>query len=388
MANQIDNRLIVVGLKENPEDFARDLEREMYGQVVPHESGNFFVEVVNGNFDFTTKWAPKVDAVIEVSKKRKDHVFLLSYGGFETQRNGQVVIRGGDVLESFDRIGYFGLFDELEHPTLDLFFPHLRKRTLAECAANRLQDAIGIVRGLVRILDDHRLKHSASKPYSDVRDRGRTERVRADLAALVDSMDMQIRNLNFRGVLLEESELQEGLVRHAKLAGELMRTLDLDCLAPDPNAAARFAILPFTAASTQDPCLVILPILHYLNADRLSGKYAKDATGSYPPIEWQVRYLCLSPWEVRQIGMLPDDDQTPPQIDIIMTYSVDRGLGRELHRASNKARWMANPGLVKEVEKKAIELSHTLANKLAGPGVRIFNHLEALEAALFAGKNQ
>jgi hypothetical protein len=40
MANPIDNRLMVVGLKENPEDFARELETQMYGRIVSHESGN------------------------------------------------------------------------------------------------------------------------------------------------------------------------------------------------------------------------------------------------------------------------------------------------------------------------------------------------------------
>ena len=127
MANQINNRLIIVGLKENPEDFARELETQMYGRIVPHEPGNFFVEVVNGSFDYITNWEPKVNALIELSNKRKDHIFLLDYGGLETQRNGQVVVGNGVVLESIDRIGYSGLFDEIEYPTVDLSGAHVRR---------------------------------------------------------------------------------------------------------------------------------------------------------------------------------------------------------------------------------------------------------------------
>jgi hypothetical protein len=383
MANQIDNRLIVVGLKENPEDFARELEIQIYGHAVPHESGNLFVEVVNGNFDFTTKWAPKLEAVIELSK-RKDHDFLLDYGGFETQRRGQVVVRHGDVRESIDRIGYSGLFDEIERPMVDLFAPYLRKRTLAECATGRLHDAMEIVHGLIGVLDDERFKNSPSTPYSDVRDQEKTEEVRAALAALVDSMETQIRNLNFKGVLLEEADLKEGLVRQANLAGELMATLGPDCLVPERVSALRFAILPFAAAVTEDPCLVILPILHYVNADRLSGRYERSAAGSFPPIEWKARHGFFRRSQVKQISRLHDENQTPYDIDIIMQRAGDHASGLDLYRASSKARWAANPGLVIEVEQAAIELSRALEGTVTGkPGVRVFPDFRAVDAALF-----
>jgi hypothetical protein len=384
LANHIDNRLIVVGLQENSKEFAEALEMEMYGHVVPRETGNFFVEVVNGYFDFTTKWAPKVDAVIELSKKRNDHVFLLSYGGFETQRNGQVVIRNGNVLDSFDRPGYSGLFDEIEHPTLDLFFPYLGKRTLAERAANRLQDAVGIVRGLIEILNDGRFKQSPSTPYSDVRNQKQTEKVRARLGTLLDSMVSQVAQLDFGGVLVEEAELRELMVLNVKSAGELVTTLGLDCLVPEPGLVARFAILPFTTAISQDPSLVILPILDYINADVISGRYQKNPDGSIPAIEWRVRHVCVRPTELRQISRLPDEDRTPCDIDIIMKDAGDRAFGYELYRASNKARWKLNPTLAKQVEQKAIEMSRAFAARVAGkPGIAILDNFAAADAMLF-----
>jgi hypothetical protein len=50
MANEVQNHLTVVPLPE-PEDLAKALELEMYGSAVPHESGNLFVEVVDGAFE-------------------------------------------------------------------------------------------------------------------------------------------------------------------------------------------------------------------------------------------------------------------------------------------------------------------------------------------------
>jgi Ferredoxin-like domain in Api92-like protein len=217
MANEVQNHLTVVPLPET-EGLAKALELEMYGSAVPHESGNLFVEVVDAAFEYVTKWEPKINALIELSKKYKDCTFLLSYGCWEIQRNGQVVIRNGDVLASLDRSGGYGLFDDLLHPAIDLLTPYIRERTLAQCAADYLQHAIGIVRGLLGIMDDERFKHSPSTTFSEVRNQKQTQKVRADLAALLESMATQIGQINFTGVLLEESELREGLIRNAKLA--------------------------------------------------------------------------------------------------------------------------------------------------------------------------
>jgi hypothetical protein len=384
MAHEVRNHLKVVRLQEGSEDFARKVEIELYGRPVPHESGNLFVEVVDGAFAYVTKSEPKINALTDLSKKCEDSTFLLSYGCWEIQHNGQVVIRNGHVLASFDGPGYSGLFDEIEHPCMDLFAPYLRTRTLTQCAEDRLQDAIGIVRGLRRIMDDERFRISPSTPYSDCRNQKQTEKVRAELDVLIDSMETQIRNLDFCGVLLEQSDLEHGLVRIAEESKSLMANLNLAHLLSNQNSAARFTILPFTSAVTKDPYRVLLPTLNYLNADRVSGKYAKDASGSFPPIVWEIKYACLRPSEVKQIMRLPDEDQTPFDVDLIMRSASDRHFGYELCRASNNARWKLNPTLAKEVEEKAIELSRAFAAKLADkPGVTLFPDFRAVEAALF-----
>jgi hypothetical protein len=382
MANLTEHWLVVIGLKENPYKFAESLELEMYGTIVPHEGDNLFVEVANGGFEYSTKSGPSIDALIELSKKREDHVFLLQYGSSENHSNGQAVIRNGDRVESIHRIGYFGLFDEIERPLVDLFEPYLQERTLAQCAENRLRSAVRTVRGLIRMMEDRRFTNSPHTFYSECRNRAQTDTVRAGLAALADSMDQQLRQIDFRGVLLDESDLREGAVRIAEKSRDLMKTLGLDYVAAAPGRAIRFAILPLKTASIDNPARVIVPVLQYLNADLVSGKYAKNADGLMPAIEWRIGYVCLTRFEVSQFKRLPDDDQTVCDIDFITTYDEDRGY--QLQRASHQARWRLDADLAEKVNEAAAKMSDVLSAKIADrPGIAIFDDFQAVEAVLF-----
>ena len=363
MANYCNNRLIVVGLKEKPEDFATALEIEIHGRPVPREPDNLFVQVTKDAFEYTTKWEPKIRALVGLSKRREDYVFLFSYRYEEEERTGQAVIQNGYFYEFIERSGYSGLFDDIKYPMVDLFERYVQRLTLAQSAENRLQDAIEIVRGLIRIMDDERFTDSPSTPYSDVRDQEQTEKARAGLATLLDSMATQVRQVDFRGVLLEEEELREGMDRNAQATEDLMKSLRLDHLVPDGQLAVRFAILPFTAAIIQDPHRVILPVIHYANADPGSGDYQKNADRSTPPIMWEIRYVCLRPWQVRQIKSLLVGNQTPCDIDLAMT-EVGGTFGNVSSRVSNRAQWTLNPELAQQVEQEAIEMSHAFAAKL------------------------
>jgi hypothetical protein len=93
-------------------------------------------------------------------------------------------------------------------------------------------------------------------------------------------------------------------------------------------------------------------VIEYTNADPKTGKYVKGADGSVPPIEWKLGFVDLSGFNMKQIRKLPDEEQTPYDIDIIMTHA-DRAFGYEFNRASPRARWLQNPELVKEVEAAA-----------------------------------
>jgi hypothetical protein len=124
-----------------------------------------------------------------------------------------------------------------------------------------------------------------------------------------------------------------------------------------------------------------VPVVHYLNADPVSGKYEKQPGGSAPPIAWEIRYLCLTRADIMRIKKLPDDDQTPYDIDIILALSA-RSIGHQLRRVSNHARWKKDPELAKEVELMAAEMSAAFAAKLAGmPDMTIVDDFQDAETA-------
>jgi hypothetical protein len=199
-------------------------------------------------------------------------------------------------------------------------------------------------------------------------------------------MDMQIRDINFEGVLLEEAELEtrkDEIVRSAHLAGDLMKSFGVDTLVPDNNNAVRFAILPYKSAILTDPYRVIFPVVHYTNANPTSGTYSTDANGDLAPIEWEIRYLSLTHFGLGQIRQLPDTGTRLFDIDLIMAPS-NCVLGHELRRASNKARWPLNPIVAEKVDREAVEMSRALLVKLADrPEISMFDDLEAIEADLF-----
>jgi hypothetical protein len=84
LANEIMNRLVVVGLEVAPENFAQELENQMYGTAVPHEPGNLFVEVADGAFVYETSGKPKIRELVELSEKHKECFLLLSVRRFKT----------------------------------------------------------------------------------------------------------------------------------------------------------------------------------------------------------------------------------------------------------------------------------------------------------------
>jgi hypothetical protein len=162
---------------------------------------------------------------------------------------------------------------------------------------------------------------------------------------------------------------------------ELMNALALDHPVAEQDKAVRFALLRSPAAVVSDPACSIVPILHYVNADA-EGHYRKDDTGSVPPIHWELRYLGVSPLEMRQIQKLPGTGQAVDDIDIVM-LRPDSAAGREFSRASTSARWKKNPDLVAEVEKAAAEVSSALAAKVAGRnGATMFDNFQPASGAI------
>jgi hypothetical protein len=428
VANVCETTIAVVGLKEAPETFVKafakavfalDLDnlepkkwgeddsldgKTWYGSLVneyskhryaarycilyPHKPYNR-LGVTVPRFFCATKWKPPVEEIREASKVFPDLKFHLEWWIEQDGPSGELVIRNGDDIDEMFRPASWYLFDQaLLYPTVSLLPAHM-PYTLAQRAALRVDDAIQTIEGLQQILDDDRFRKSQSRPFSDCRSKEKTEKLRLGLAALHESLVAQAKQLDFAGVFLEEKELTERYPAVVEADNALMRSLGLEPLLLVAGEAVRFSMLPFQVALAEDSHRVVAPVLHYANADPISGKYPKNPDGSITPIEWEIKYACLTPSEVRQIRRLPDEGQTPFGVDLIMTNAGDRGFGHEIYRASNRAMWTRNPEFRSQVEMEAIKVTNAFAAKVAGnPGIAIVDNFEAADATLFPKTNQ
>ena len=94
---------------------------------------------------------------------------------------------------------------------------------------------------------------------------------------------------------------------------------------------------------------VVALVVHYTNADPVTGKYEKDAQGNFPKVEFAIEFVRLSQFNMRQIKKLPDEDKTPFDIDLVMTHA-DRAFGYEFNRKSNVPRWTLDPEVAAAVK--------------------------------------
>jgi hypothetical protein len=421
MANICKNTITIIGLQEAPETFVKALSKAMFGidldAMDPTEwgenqsvDGTTWYSILTDEFRregvysarygilnpkepysrlgvtapryyLETKWKPPIDEIFEASKTFPELTFHLDWWVLQDGPAGELVVKNGEVVEAVRRLGSWYLFDwPLLYPTVSLLPAHM-PYTLAQRGALRIEDAIQTIDGLRRVLDDDRFKNSPHTPFSECRDSEKTEKLQAGLAALHDSLVDQAKRLDFKGVFLEERELTERHARVVEADEALMQSLGVEPLFPVHGKAVRFAILPFAVATISANCRAIVPVVHYLNADPISGTYKKQPDGSVPPIEWEIRYLCLTRTDIMRIKNLPDDDQTPFDIDITLAHSA-WGIGHEFRRVSKQARWKKDPELAKGADLMAAEMSDAFAAKLAGrPGVTILDDFQDVETA-------
>ena len=163
-------------------------------------------------------------------------------------------------------------------------------------------------------------------------------------------------------------ELIVGTLDHTRKMEQIVAELGLNPVTCTPGKAARIAILPSKVAVVSDSSCVIVPVLHYLNADPASGKYTKGADGTMPPIEYELGYLALSRSELGEISNLQEPALPLCGIDIVMSVShpeFGRAFRREFGRVCNKARWTLDPAIAKQVEDRTPQASSELAAKCA-----------------------
>jgi len=120
------------------------------------------------------------------------------------------------------------------------------------------------------------------------------------------------------------------------------------CLTPMGNEAEQAYCC--TATGKDGEVGVVALVVRYTNADATTGKYEKDASGNFPPVEFQIQFVRLSGFNMRQIKKLPDEDSTPFGIDIVMTHADGRAFGYEFNRKSNVPRWTLDPTVAAAVK--------------------------------------
>ena len=124
-------------------------------------------------------------------------------------------------------------------------------------------------------------------------------------------------------------------------AGKDAKKQRVRCLTPMGNEAEQ----KYCCLSLEEDgeISVVALVVRYTNADATTGKYEKDASGNFPPVEYEIQFIRLSQFNMRQIKKLPDEDSTPFNIDIVMTHSEGRAFGYEFNRKSNTPRWTLDP---------------------------------------------
>jgi hypothetical protein len=412
MPNICENRITIIGLKEPPENFVKAFSKALfaldldnldptlweqnsvngttwYASLVeeyqrtksypltycilfPHEPYGRF-RLWAPRFYVDTKWQPPIDELLAASEQFTQLTFHLAWRILQDGPTGELVIRNGKILEELRRPSSWYLFDSLLYPGVDLLRTHM-PYTLVQHAMLRLEEAINIVNDLSGILDDSRFKSSPYTPFSDFRDQQKTARLQAGLAALHDSMVDHARRLDFQGVFLEQGELIERYSGVQKDTETLMQSVGIELLLPgEPGKTMRFCVLPYPVALMADPYRLIVLVVRYTSAAPTSGGYDKSPDASDQPIEWEIRYVCLTRAEMEQLNRLPNQGL----YDIEMIASPN-GVGYEL-RPITRARWKDDPNLAKRIEQKAAETSEAFAAKLAGmPSVTVLsNYLEA-----------
>lgn len=134
--------------------------------------------------------------------------------------------------------------------------------------------------------------------------------------------------------------------------GKEAKKLRVRCLTPLGNEAEQgFCCV---ALEEDGDVGVVALVIHYTNADPTTGKYEKDPkTGEFPPVEFELGFVRLSGFNMRQIKKLPDEDSNPFKIDIVMTHADGRAFGYEFNRKSNTPRWTLDPEVAAKVKSAA-----------------------------------
>lgn len=118
--------------------------------------------------------------------------------------------------------------------------------------------------------------------------------------------------------------------------------------------------------------LVAALVVHYTNASTKDGKFDPSKN-----VEFEIKSVNLSQTAFRTVSLLPEEDQSPFDMDVIMSLRTN-GKGYEYRKIKSSATWKKNPALAKAVEaacEKFLDgklLVRGLGKKLTPAEMRVF----------------
>jgi hypothetical protein len=119
------------------------------------------------------------------------------------------------------------------------------------------------------------------------------------------------------------------------------------CMTPPGAKEPAFCCEKLGDSSTR----IIALVLQYTSANPKDGSF-KDKAGNAIPVEYEIKYLQLSPKNFRQITTCYDEDGNPYDIDLRIMKEDKAGngpKGYEFSRIRAKATWKSIPEMVEEV---------------------------------------
>jgi hypothetical protein len=378
----IDFDRIVPRPKDMPEEGWDRWFSENWG-TTPYDGARpgdvFEVTDSKAHFKFYTRWTSAFPLIETLSKRFPEFRFHLRSWEMENQYSGEAAWENGQrtiyvpmfplKLDGHGLLANDPITAEIKSAAGQMIQEAFEKYTAGAPGEESVRDAELVLAYVIAESGSYVVVEGEIRPRVDAK----FEPNAGGTPCLVVEVHPVSEDLKATWALQETAEWNAEVAETERLS----ETLGMKFLLASQNGPVRFAVLPFAAATTNDPYRVIAPALRYKNADPVTGKYAKNPDGSVPPIEWEIQLLCLSRWDVEQIMTLPDEGQNPYDIDIVMTQAGGRALPYQFNRVSAAARWKANRELAQEVERKATEMSEAFAAKLAGKcGVAVFDDFQ------------
>jgi len=260
MANTCKNTITVIGLKDAPETFVKSLSKVMFGidldDMDPKkwdddasvDGKTWYVSLTDeyrregaraaqynvlyldepySKFGVTapryyleTKWQMPFDEIAKASEAFPNLTFHVAWWLLQDGPTGEFVMANGELEEWFQRKASWYLFDwPVIYPSISLLSAHL-SYTLAQQATLRVGDAIALVEGLFRILEDNRFTTSPCQAY---RDQAKVEETRKTLCTLLEQMRKAEEQLTFEGTFINDSRCETFYVVGYQVRGVVIR---------------------------------------------------------------------------------------------------------------------------------------------------------------------